>query len=56
VLAIHKKPNTVNKQDNDADNKQKDKPAMGIDQKLFEARYQKVCNDENDEWRDNKKE
>ena len=55
MLVINKEPDAINNQDNDADNQQKDKPATGTDQKLFEARYQKVCNDENDEWRDNKK-
>ena len=56
MLAIHKQPDAINKQDNDTDNHQNGEPALGADQYPFEAGYQEICNDENDDWRDYKKE
>lgn len=54
--AINNKPNEINKQDKETNTQYQDKQAMGADQKLFEARYQKVCNDENDDGQENKNE
>src|SRR3990172_10733315 len=56
VLAMNKEPGNIDKQDKDTDNQYKDKPTMGVGQYLFEAGHQKVCNDENDECWDDKKE
>jgi hypothetical protein len=56
MSAMDNKPNEINKQDKDTDTHYQDKQAMGVDQKLFEPGYQKVCNDENDDGQDNKNE
>ena len=49
MASINNQPNTINKQDKYTDTQYQVKQAMGIDQKLSEAGYQKVCNDEYDD-------
>jgi hypothetical protein len=56
MAAVNNKPSDIHKQDKDTDTQYQDKQTMGTDQKLFEAGYQKVCNDENDDGQDNKNE
>ena len=51
-LSMNNKPDAINKQDKDTDIQYKDEQAMGTGQKLFEAGYQKVCNDDNGEWQE----
>lgn len=56
MSAMNNKPNNIDKQDKDTDTQYQDKQTMCTNQKLFEAGYQKVCNDENDDRQDNKNE
>jgi hypothetical protein len=55
MLPIKKEPDNVNKQNKAPDYHHQAKPAIGTDQRLSEAWYQEVGNDENDEQRKSQK-